>query len=322
MKKINREFDERCIKLRNRIQRLKNEEENYQKKMLNYRKKEIQDRQIKDDKNKLKRELQKRKDERNKALIDKRKMVRSQREKDNIIRVNKKNANLSQKKLNYQTSLNDKYLMKIVKEQLNSQQLNKNSSSHAKIKQELNEYEANKMKRNLEKKNRIQKMHENNIVQLKLLEKEMKTTCDQLEELEKQAMENLNKTKHMNFKLAGDDPYNHNKSINPKRSKNFKKQVNRSMENINVNGKIDDNEDDNYQNRSVYVKKNGMARNNKSKGKFTNRNKSKKKYGSPISISSYPNKIKSNSVEKIDKQDDKNNNNNVEKNKEEQNLNK
>lgn len=42
--------------------------------------------------------------------------------------------------------------MKIVKEQLNSQQLNKNSSSHAKIKQELNEYEANKMKRNLEKK--------------------------------------------------------------------------------------------------------------------------------------------------------------------------
>lgn len=65
--------------------------------MLNYRKKEIQDRQIKDDKNKLKRELQKRKDERNKALIDKRKMVQSQREKDNIIRVNKKNANLSQK---------------------------------------------------------------------------------------------------------------------------------------------------------------------------------------------------------------------------------
>ena len=32
MKKINKEFDERCVKLRNRIQRIKNEEENYKKK--------------------------------------------------------------------------------------------------------------------------------------------------------------------------------------------------------------------------------------------------------------------------------------------------
>ena len=32
IKKINKEFDERCIKIRNRIQRIKNEEENYQKK--------------------------------------------------------------------------------------------------------------------------------------------------------------------------------------------------------------------------------------------------------------------------------------------------
>ena len=32
MKKINKEFDERCIKIRNRIQRIKKEEENYQKK--------------------------------------------------------------------------------------------------------------------------------------------------------------------------------------------------------------------------------------------------------------------------------------------------
>ena len=37
MKKLNREFDERCIKLRNRIQKIKNEEENYKKKMMNYR---------------------------------------------------------------------------------------------------------------------------------------------------------------------------------------------------------------------------------------------------------------------------------------------
>ena len=55
--------------------------------------------------------------------------------------------------MNYQSSLNEKYLMKIIREQLNTLQLNKNTYSHAKIKQELNEYETNKMKRNLEKEN-------------------------------------------------------------------------------------------------------------------------------------------------------------------------
>ena len=32
MKKINKEFEERCIKLKNRIQKLKTEEEDYKKK--------------------------------------------------------------------------------------------------------------------------------------------------------------------------------------------------------------------------------------------------------------------------------------------------
>jgi hypothetical protein len=41
MKKINKEFDERCLKLRNRIQKMKNEEENYQKKHKRTKKKEI-----------------------------------------------------------------------------------------------------------------------------------------------------------------------------------------------------------------------------------------------------------------------------------------
>ena len=63
MKKINKEFDEKCIKIRNRIQRIKNEEEMYQKKMLNYKKKEKMDKLIKDDKKKLKIELEKNKEE-------------------------------------------------------------------------------------------------------------------------------------------------------------------------------------------------------------------------------------------------------------------
>ena len=124
MKKINKEFDERCIKIRNRIQRIKNEEENYQKKMINFKKKEKHDKLIKDDKRKLKLELERNKEEKNKALKTKQQLIQSQKEKDNIYRANKKNQNLSQKKINYQTSLNDKYLMKIIKEQLNNQQLN------------------------------------------------------------------------------------------------------------------------------------------------------------------------------------------------------
>ena len=36
MRKINKEFDEKCIRIRNRIQRLKNEEEECLKKRINY----------------------------------------------------------------------------------------------------------------------------------------------------------------------------------------------------------------------------------------------------------------------------------------------
>ena len=89
-------------------------------------------------------------------------------------------------------------MMKEIREQLKNLQLNKNTCSHAKIKQEINEYETNKMKRNMIKEKLNKKMHENNIRQLKQLEEEMKNTCDQLEELERQAMERLKRTKYLN----------------------------------------------------------------------------------------------------------------------------
>ena len=194
------------------VKKIKKEEENYQKQMINYKRREIHDKLIKDDKKKLKLEIEKNKEERNKALNNKKQFIQSQRQKDNIYRDKKKNANLSQKKLNYQTSLNDKYLMKIIKEQLKTQQLNKNTYSHAKVRQELNEFETNKMKRNLEKENQNQKMHEHNIKQLKLLEEEMKITCNQLEELEKQAVDRLKRTKYMNLRLFSGDKYGNNYS--------------------------------------------------------------------------------------------------------------
>ena len=324
MKKINKEFDERCLKIRNRIQRIKKEEENYQKQMINYKRREIHDKLIKDDKKKLKLEIEKNKEERNKALNNKKQFIQSQRQKDNIYRDKKKNANLSQKKLNYQTSLNDKYLMKIIKEQLKTQQLNKNTYSHAKVRQELNEFETNKMKRNLEKENQIQQIHENNITQLKLLEKEMKSTCDQLEELEKQAIESLNKTKYMNLKIVGDNSYKFNNFANKKKNKNFNKQVNKSMGNINING-IDDKIEKNNLNKSTYSKKNRiMSPTNKSKmNNLDINNKSKTKYGNSITINkSNKSKInKSSSIGK-NKSTQKTNEKNKDKNKEQKKLNK
>ena len=57
MKKINREFDEKCIKIRNRIQRLKNEEAECIKQRINFKKKEKHNKQIREDKIKLKNKI-------------------------------------------------------------------------------------------------------------------------------------------------------------------------------------------------------------------------------------------------------------------------
>ena len=261
MRKINKEFDEKCIRIRNRIQRLKNEEEECLKKRINYKKKVKHDKLIREEKKILKKQVIKVKEERNKAINSRKALIQKQRLKDNIHRENKKIENLSQKKLNYQSSLNDKYLLKEIRQQLNNLQLNKNTYSHAKIKQQLNEYETNKMKRNLEKENLNKKMHENNIRQLKLLEEEMKNTCDQLEELEKQAMERLRRTKYMNLRLFSGDKTRDNFSPKRKIKIKFNKNMNRSMEDMKVNGinnhqnKTLEKAEDNYINKSAIVNK-------------------------------------------------------------------
>ena len=152
--------------------------------------------------------------------------------------------------------------MKVIREQLNTLQLNKNTYSHAKIKQELNEYETNKMKKNLEKENMNKKMHEHNIKQLKLLEEEMKITCDQLEELEKQAVDRLRRTKYMNLRLFSGDKTRNNFSAKKRIKNKNNKNINRSMENIKLNGFDNDQnkslvkDEDNYYNKSMIVNKN------------------------------------------------------------------
>ena len=102
MKKINKKFDEKCIKIRNRIQRLKNEEEECLKKRLNFIKKQKQGKLIREEKRKIKNEVKKYQEERIKALNSKKEIIQNQRIKDNLYRENKKNESLSQKKMNYQ----------------------------------------------------------------------------------------------------------------------------------------------------------------------------------------------------------------------------
>ena len=90
--------------------------------------------------------------------------------------------------------------MKCIIEEINTQQHNKNNYKHAKIKQELNEFETNRVKRNILKENKEQYEYENNLKVLKNIEQKMITTCNELENMEKKCLENLNKTKDYNIK--------------------------------------------------------------------------------------------------------------------------
>ena len=185
--------------------------------------------------------------------------------------------------------------MKEIKETLNRQQKNKNAYSHAKIKQEYNEYETNKAKKNIEKENLLKLQHENNIKQLKDLEKEMRKTCNKLEKIEKQYIDKLNKTKYMSLKIMGDTKsFNYSNRIKNNRNKLF---INKSMEDMNINGIINDNNENEDEgdyknrNRSVIVNKNRYlspsSKSQRNMIKFI-KPKAKTKHGNYISINYYP----------------------------------
>ena len=200
IQKKNKEFNNKCAALKNRIQILKKEEENYRNQLKFIKKREEQDRLIQNDKIKIKIELEKMKLENNKELMKKKERVQRYKARAKNRMEEKKNENISKKKRKYQSALNDKYLMKCIIEEINTQQHNKNNYRHAKIKQELNEFETNRMKRNIMKENKEQYEYENNLKVLKKIEQKMVTACNELENMEKKALENLNKTKDYNMK--------------------------------------------------------------------------------------------------------------------------
>lgn len=290
MKQINNEYEERFIKLKNRIQRLKSEEEDYRKKIIYLKRREEQDKQIKDEKEKFKKELKKNKYEQDKALKNKKNNIKLKRENDIKIRNYKKNVNLSQKKKDYKNILTDKYLMKVIKEQLNTQQKNKNAYSHAKIKQEYNEYETNRMKRIIERENFQKKQHEKNIKELKDLEKEMRNTCNKLEIIEKEYLDKLNKTKMTTLKIMeSNSSFNLRNKIDRNRSRLH---INKSMEDLNLKGVVNDEDRGGINNRNnslIINRKKQLNLTSKSQSNHIISNKQKtKKKGLYININYYP----------------------------------
>lgn len=300
MKKINKKFDEKCIKIRNRIQRLKNEEEECLKKRLNFIKKQKQGKLIREEKRKIKNEVKKYQEERIKALNSKKEIIQNQRIKDNLYRENKKNESLSQKKMNYQSSLNEKYVMKIIKEQLNTLEMNKNAYSHAKIKQEYNEYETSKVKKNLDKENQNQKMHEHHIKELRRFEDKIENTYNQLEKLEKEAIDRLKKTKYMNLRLFSEDKYRSNYSEIKRNKIIHNKNLNRSMENIKLkdfNLKKNIEFEEKNANKTILVDKAGSTIQSEKKRKMKLKNINNLQKG--LSMSTLPKTNKEKNSKKI-----------------------
>ena len=230
IQKRNKEFDHKCQALKNRIQILKKEEENYRNQLKYIKKREEQDRLIQNDKIKIKIELEKIKLENNKELAQKKERVQRFKMKAKNRLEEKKNENISQKKRKYKSALNDKYLMKCIIEQINTQQNNRNCYQHAKVKQQFNESETKRMKRNIIKENKVQIEHENNLKILKNLEKKMMNACNELESMEKKCLESLNKTKDYNLKYLENSSDNKSKYYFSQKMFVPIKHVNSSME--------------------------------------------------------------------------------------------
>ena len=199
VKKKNKEFDDRYMKLKSRIQILQKEDAIYKRKLLNLQKRKLYDQMIQKDKMRLKDELQRTKRQNDKELQKKREKIKNMNMRQKIIQQEKKIQNINNKKMKYNQALNDKFIRKYIIEQINDQQSNKNNYIHAKVKQQLNESQTIRVKRNRIKQNLFQKRTDDSLLLLLKKEKKMKTMCDKLKQVEKKCLEELNKTKSMSI---------------------------------------------------------------------------------------------------------------------------
>ena len=200
IEKNNKEFDYKYRALKHRIEILKREEEIYRNHLKSIKRKEQREHMVQIDKMKIKFELSKIKEEQDKEFQQRKIRIHHFKEKIKNNMEEKKIENISKKKHKYQKALNDKYLIKCIIEQINNQQNNKKSYQHEKVKQYYNEYETNKIKKNIIKKNEYLLEYEKKMKKLKEKEKKMKKKCDELLSQEKKCLEKLNQTKESHLR--------------------------------------------------------------------------------------------------------------------------
>jgi len=200
IQKANKEFDNKYIILKNRIEIIKREEQIYKNQLKKIKKQEKKEQMVQIDKMKIRMELSKIKEEQDKELEQRKERIHNFKQKIKIQLEEKKNEKISAKKRKYQSALNDKYLIKCIIEQMNIQQINQKSYQHEKVRQFYNEYETNKIKKNLIKENRLRLEYENNMNELKQKEKKIKRKCSELESVEKKYLEELHETKENNLR--------------------------------------------------------------------------------------------------------------------------
>ena len=202
------------------------------------KKKEKLGKKVQNDKKQIKLELERTKKEINEELLKKHENTKKLKIEVEKKLKEKKIEYYSAKKKNYQSALSDKQIMKCIKEQIDTQENNKNLYKIAKVKQQFNEYETNKIKNNILKENQELLEHESNLRCLKLIEKKMIKTFKELEMKEKECLESLNKTKYMNIKYMGNLKLNDNNKTIIKPHLRRNKTMNCFKKNNTINNSI------------------------------------------------------------------------------------
>ena len=197
--KKNRDMSIEISLIRNRIKKLKDEEQNYNKQLITIREFEKKDQKIQQDKIKFQKELSTLKKQQMKELNKKRQKIQEQKIKFEKKKKKREEENILAKKTEYKIALNNKYLNKYIKEQMVHQQKNINNCLHEKVRQQYNESMSNKVRSDLIKKNKLKLEYEENISNLKKLEKEIQDERDELSRMEKKYLEKKTNNKNLRY---------------------------------------------------------------------------------------------------------------------------
>ena len=204
---------------------MKKKEENYKKQLSNLEKKEKIDQKKHEDRQKIKLILEKRKNEKNNELEKKKLKIKSLKNKEHGMLKETRDININAKKQRYRSALNDKKILKNIKQEIDMQQNNKNCFRHAKVKQEYYEGKTNQLKKSLYKKGEDFMEQEKDLNRLKIIENKMKKTYNKLELIEKKCIENLYKTKSINDNFKKKHFINIQKSNDIKQNSKEKKDI-------------------------------------------------------------------------------------------------